>query len=174
MKQERYDEAEAELRQALAVWENQVGSEHPDVAAARDNLAGILYARGRYEESEAEFRKVLALRDKLLGPEHPDVVATRTRLAQLLLRRGEAQEAARLAEQAWTATETRKDIQPEIHADAAFAFARALWKSNRDGPSRQRARDLAEQAAADYRTVGSVGSEKLAEVEAWLAAHRLP
>jgi tetratricopeptide (TPR) repeat protein len=170
--QGKYEDAEMEHRRALELREKTLGPEHPDVAASRNNLANALKAQGKYEDAEMEHRRALALWEKTLGSEHPDVAMSRTSLADLLLDRGEAEEAALLAEQAWNVFGSREDIPPERRASAAFVLARALWAARGDAPTRQRARELAAQAAEDYRGAGASQSDALEEVEAWLAEHR--
>jgi len=55
-----------------------------------------------------------------------------------------------------------------------FLLARALWDAPADA-GRDRARAcLAEQARDALREAGTAEAEDLAEIEAWLAAHRLP
>ena len=48
-----------------------LGPEHPDVAAALNNLALRYKTQGRYVEAEPLYRRSLAIREKALGPEHP-------------------------------------------------------------------------------------------------------
>jgi len=89
----RHDEAEAELRRALALQEDALEPDHSDVAMTRANLANVLLRQGRYDEAEAENRRVLALRERALGPDHPDVAMSRNNLANVLRRQGRHAEA---------------------------------------------------------------------------------
>jgi len=56
-----------------------------------------------------------------------------------------------------------QDRDPERRAEIEFAYARALWNSNRD---RERALALAEEARGDYAKAREPDS--LAEVAEWL------
>lgn len=47
----KLEEAEVELRAALASWEKRLGSEHPKVARAQCSLASLLLERGRPDEA---------------------------------------------------------------------------------------------------------------------------
>jgi len=58
------------------------GPDHPDILAARGNLALILLRRGRLEEAEAVGRAVLENKTRVLGPDHPDTLANGARLVR--------------------------------------------------------------------------------------------
>ena len=51
-KQAKYDEAEALFKRALAIRENALGADHPDVAQTLNNLALVYQAQGKYSEAE--------------------------------------------------------------------------------------------------------------------------
>src|SRR3989441_1756409 len=55
-------------QRALAIQEKALGSEHPDVAASLDNLAGLYRAQGKYREAEQLYRRALAIGGKALAP----------------------------------------------------------------------------------------------------------
>lgn len=52
--QSRFEEAEALYRRALAIEEKAFGAWHASVAAARMNLASLLYKQDRYDDARAE------------------------------------------------------------------------------------------------------------------------
>jgi tRNA A-37 threonylcarbamoyl transferase component Bud32 len=162
------EEAEAESRRALAQLENSLGAEHPTVASSHATLGLILAAQGKYEEAEVEHRRALALHEKTLGPEHPQTAESRCNLAEALIERGKRAEAARLAEQVSVALRARDDVSPGQKGRAAFLWARALWDVHADRRTRDRARELAEQAVEDYRAVGPSRSATAEMIEAWI------
>ena len=63
------EEAERLSRQALEILTRALGEDHPDVAAARNNLAGVLERRGKLDEAETLFRKSAEGYVKFLGPD---------------------------------------------------------------------------------------------------------
>ena len=71
--QGRYADAETLYERALAIREKALGSEHPDVAQALNNLAVLYDAQGRYVDAEPLYKRGLAIREKVLGREHPSV-----------------------------------------------------------------------------------------------------
>ena len=77
-------DAEPLCRRALAIYEQQLGPDHPHVAASLNNLAGVLQAQRKYEASEPLYRRDLAISEKQLGPDHPDIATTLNNLAGLL------------------------------------------------------------------------------------------
>ena len=80
----RYFEAEPLYRRALAIWETNLGQDHPQVAIGLNNLALQLQATNRLGEAEPLFRRALAIAEATLGPDHPDVAIDLNNLAGLL------------------------------------------------------------------------------------------
>ncbi|TDH59795.1 tetratricopeptide repeat protein [Dankookia rubra] len=80
----RYAEAEPLMRRALAIDEQNLGPDHPDVAIRLNNLARLLRATNRYAEAEPLMRRALAIDEHSLGPDHPDVAIRLNNLAILL------------------------------------------------------------------------------------------
>jgi len=82
-------EAESHFRQALAIWEKILGTEHPYTADSLRRLALDCFAhQERQGEAETLFRRALAIRERVLGEEHPDTVRSLYELAALIHRRG--------------------------------------------------------------------------------------
>lgn len=79
----RYDEAERLYTRVVELVENALGTNHPDVAGALSNLAGVLYRQKRFEECEALHRRALEIREKALGENHPHVARSLNNLALL-------------------------------------------------------------------------------------------
>ncbi|CAN5906225.1 hypothetical protein BH20PSE1_BH20PSE1_14300 [soil metagenome] len=78
-----YRHAEKPLTQALAIREQALGPEHPNVATSLNNLAGLYYAQGQYAKSEPLYHRALAIDEKALGPEYPHVAQSLNNLAAL-------------------------------------------------------------------------------------------
>ena len=84
-----YRDAEEPLTQALALREQALGPEHPDVATSLNNLAVLYHAQGQYAKAEPLYQRALAIREKALGPEHPDVATSLNNLAGLYHAQGQ-------------------------------------------------------------------------------------
>jgi len=78
---------------ALKVAEENVGPDHPDVAASLNNLALLYGAQGEYTKAEPLYKRSLAIVEKALGPDHPIVGTSLNNLAGLYQDQGECAEA---------------------------------------------------------------------------------
>ncbi|CAN0300146.1 unnamed protein product, partial [Scytosiphon promiscuus] len=83
--QGKQEEAERLYERSLAIREKVLGPDHPAVAEALDNLAGLLNVQGRYNKANSLFRRSLEIEDKRLGPDHPGLAARLNHLAHLLV-----------------------------------------------------------------------------------------
>ena len=79
-----HTEAEPLYRRALAIWEKGLGGNHPDVATALNNLAGLLQDTNRLSEAEPLYRRALAIDEQSFGKDHPNVAMKLNNLARLL------------------------------------------------------------------------------------------
>jgi tetratricopeptide (TPR) repeat protein/DNA-binding XRE family transcriptional regulator len=66
-----YSLAEPLFQQALAIAEQQLGTEHLLVATSLNNLGLLYYEQGKYSEAEPLYRRALHIREQVLGPHHP-------------------------------------------------------------------------------------------------------
>ena len=78
-----YKRATVIAEKALKVAEENVGPDHPDVAASLNNLALLYEAQGEYAKAEPLYKRSLAIKEKTLGPDHPDVATSLENLAGL-------------------------------------------------------------------------------------------
>ena len=85
----KYDEAIQAAESALALREKALGPEHPDVAAALNNLAFLYDAKRDYAKAEEVYLRSLAIYEKALGPEHPRVANSLNNLAALYYAKGD-------------------------------------------------------------------------------------
>lgn len=83
-------------KQALAIREKALGSDHPDIAVSLSNL-GVLYTnQGKYRDAEPLYQRALAIRQKALGTRHPDTAHSMSSLAGVLRWRRKYKEAEAL------------------------------------------------------------------------------
>jgi tetratricopeptide (TPR) repeat protein len=78
------NQKESYYRRALAIKEQLLGPDHPDVAMTLNNLAVLCKARGRYAEAATLYRRALSLFERELGPRHPKVTTCRENYEKLL------------------------------------------------------------------------------------------
>jgi tetratricopeptide (TPR) repeat protein len=82
-------------REALEMYYNVLGREHPRIAVALDDLAVVLHQQGDSEQADSLERLSLTMREELLGPDHPDVATSLHHLAQIRQGIGDEQGAER-------------------------------------------------------------------------------
>jgi len=100
--QGRYHEAEALIREALAIVEKAAGRNHPDVSIPLSRLAQLFCEQGRYLEAEPLYERALAIREQALGRYHPSVTVILTNLADLYRSQGRDADAEPLYRRALT------------------------------------------------------------------------
>jgi hypothetical protein len=76
--------------------ERALGPDHPEVATALNNLAGLDARLGRYTEAEPLYKRAIAIDEKALGPGHPTVAQLRGNLATMYDAQGRHAEAEAL------------------------------------------------------------------------------
>lgn len=127
----RHEEAEAALRNSLAMISKQLGPGHPNTVAATTRLALHLNRNSKHTEAERLLRQVLTHKQAMLGRKHPQVAAACINLAACLYSQGHYNAAVRLYS---TALEVRKASLGDTHADTAaclnnlaLCFSRWVW-----------------------------------------------
>lgn len=113
------DDAERRYRQIVAVREEALGPDHPDVAAALAILATHLHAFGRFTEEEPLLRRALAISEIALGATHPSVATIAEDLAALCVSQRRFDEAEHLLTRV---IETRLALMGATHPDVAVAY----------------------------------------------------
>jgi tetratricopeptide (TPR) repeat protein len=92
----RYSDAEQLASQALAIAEDRLGPDHPQVALILDNLAAANSEQGRFSEAEPLYRRAIAIQQKSLAANHPDLASTLIDYAALLRKTGRKKQASNL------------------------------------------------------------------------------
>ena len=123
-----YPQAEASLRQSLAIREKKLAALDPRRAESLFELATLYEDLGDYSRAEPLLVRALALQEQSLGADHPDVAATLTRLAALLraaenppATEEKLQRALKIREQSWVLSTQRSPRRHRIWGDLALA-----------------------------------------------------
>lgn len=95
-------EAEPLYQRALAILEQKLGDDHPNIAPILNNLADLYLAQRRYSEAELLHQRVLVILEQKLGSDHPDFALALNNLAGLYQEQGRYREAETLYEQSWS------------------------------------------------------------------------
>lgn len=105
--QERWDEAEATLREVLVSREAALGRNHVDVAVVLWNLSELMLKTARFAEAEEAHREILAIRRNVYPNGHPDIARSLGQIGAAVQRQGRFEEAGELYEQAVAAWDAR-------------------------------------------------------------------
>ncbi|MEW6667274.1 MAG: CHAT domain-containing tetratricopeptide repeat protein [Thermodesulfobacteriota bacterium] len=82
-RQGKYHEALPKAQQVLAIWEDSLGPDHPDVALSLNNLAVLYESLGDYPKAQSLKERSVSIWENALGPDHPDVALSLNNLAVL-------------------------------------------------------------------------------------------
>ncbi|MCY0993591.1 serine/threonine-protein kinase [Nannocystis sp. ILAH1] len=74
---------------ALALAEDRLGPDHPDVASVLNNIAVLEMRAGRFDQAIAALERALDIRVRTLGPDHPEIASTRMNLGSALVFTGD-------------------------------------------------------------------------------------
>ena len=80
----------------MAIQEEALGPNHPDVATTLSGLAVVLMDSGDYERAQSLYERALTIQEKSLGSDHPDMADTLSDYADLLRKTDRDEEAERL------------------------------------------------------------------------------
>ena len=119
IEQGKYQEAIPIAERALEVAKLARGSEHPETAAALNNLGLLFLTMGEYAKAEPLLQEALRIYRKVLRPEHPDTAKSLNSLGQLYDDMGEYAKAEPLYQEALRIY--RKVLGPE-HPDTATSL----------------------------------------------------
>jgi serine/threonine-protein kinase len=121
----RHAEALPRFEAARAIWEKQLGAEHPLVAQARLDVGRSLFELGRIDEALPHLEHAHAIRTARAQPE--DLRAeTAFALAQALWAKGEEKQRARSL-----ATEARSLASSASNGDPGLAIEASRWLASR-------------------------------------------
>jgi tetratricopeptide (TPR) repeat protein len=132
--QGRYDESLATFKQVLAIRESNLGENHPEVAAAANDLGVLLMTVGRFDEAEPALARALGVRERALGPDHPSVGETVHNLGTLYGIIGKRHKAEDMLRRSLA---IREKAQGPDHPEVAGAAANLAWTISEQGRYRE-------------------------------------
>ena len=115
-----YERAEPLLLQLLSVKQQELGREHPEVAAVLMSLAALRGAIGRHDHAEQLLRKALAIREATGSPSGAAVATLRGKLADAVAAQGRHEEAAALRSPG-SAPNPAPVVRPAAHTGSPVA-----------------------------------------------------
>ena len=107
--------------------------EHPQVATALDDLAGMQLRRGEFADAEANYTAVLQIREASQGSGHPRVAEALGHLGIAAVEQGEHARARGLFEQALAICDSLQVCSPADRAEALINLGRVEQKDGHLG-----------------------------------------
>lgn len=138
----RYSEAEAEYRAALALREASFGPHAPEVAESLSGLAWVVKDQDRYDEAEALYGRALEILRVAPGDQRLALADVSNNFAQLLTRRARYDEAEPFFR---SALALRRELFGDDHQHVATTL-KNLGNMLRDAGDLRQAAELLEQA----------------------------
>jgi len=111
-----FTKAEAALREALRVQQEQASPNSATLASTYFNLAAVARMQSKMTEAESLYNRAIALRESASGPDSPDLAHSLSGLAMIYQSQGKLTQAVELAERAVQVTANRPD---DVRAMAA-------------------------------------------------------
>ena len=110
----RLDRSAAPQAEALAIFQRELGAQHPDTLTAIAGTGLLHYAQGRLDEAEQFYRQALDGRRAALGDRHPDTLTSINDFGELLFEQGKRAEAEPLFREALAG---RRKVIGDLHLD---------------------------------------------------------
>jgi tetratricopeptide (TPR) repeat protein/transcriptional regulator with XRE-family HTH domain len=95
-----YEEAQGYHEQAVTIFEQVLGVDHPDTALSLHSLGIMLYEQGQYDAARRSYEQALAIFKRVFGMDHPHTALSLDTLGLVLAYQGEYAASQRYHEQA--------------------------------------------------------------------------
>jgi len=151
-REQRYEEWEAGILEALAMARRLYGDKHAAVSDVLSSFAVVLQMRGELARSEATYREVLAMQRSLFGDVNPEVAFTLSSLAEIQYARGDTRDGfASLNE----SLHMYQRLFPGDHPEVARAMNRVGFRLTMAGDYAGADRELKAALAMRRRLLGN-------------------
>jgi tetratricopeptide (TPR) repeat protein/tRNA A-37 threonylcarbamoyl transferase component Bud32 len=166
-----FEQANALATEALAIASTLYDADHP-MRAQFEIDAGVAAIGVHHDDAAREhFARAIASRERTFGGTDLEVGRAWSGVAELELARGRHREAIAAATRAFDVFHHPGNERGGAGPEAAYLLARALVAGG-DASDRVRAREIAEDAAADFSAIGPGWQGRADEVSGWLARTR--
>ncbi|HET8845321.1 MAG TPA: FxSxx-COOH system tetratricopeptide repeat protein, partial [Ktedonobacteraceae bacterium] len=112
----QYEQSEPLYQRALSIYEQELGSSHPQVALPLYGLAGLYREQGDYQQGRVFYQRALDLWEQDTTCEHPEIADLLNDLAILHIEQGDYQQSEELLQRALSLDEQM--FGPEHHKTA--------------------------------------------------------
>ncbi|NVB42335.1 tetratricopeptide repeat protein [Pseudenhygromyxa sp. WMMC2535] len=147
-----YEQARADLEQALALREQALGEDHPQIIQSLNNLGLSAMAIGDTAEAKRYLERSLAITERVLGPDHPGMAEVLSALGNVAGREDEYEQARTYLERALTIRRNALGPDHPLVADTLHNIGAAAQRAG----DHALARDYLEAAlATQEKSLGS-------------------
>ncbi len=158
-----FEDAEAELARALALWRSAKGPGSPEAAQALHDLARMHWKASDYDAAEPLYREALAIRRRALPEGDLETARTAHHLASTVQRLGRFDEAVALYEEALAARRAALGPDAPAVANTLHGLGQTYYDRRRLSQALQRFRDshrIVSAAAGenDWRTASAAAN----------------
>ena len=165
------DEAEKLMRRALALYERELGSSHPQTAKTLYSLAACLARKGNFADAEAAYHRALVIYRQAYGDDHVTVASSFYDLARLARKDGRQREAERLGLRALAIYEKRVGLEHPRSVNCSLLVGRILC----DRDERERAVEHLSRGLSVLQKHGlAEGNPNFIIGKEWLAECSMP
>ena len=116
----KYEDAEQQLKQALAIYEKEPGDDLA-VAKTSESLASVFAVKREYAKAEQLYRRAISIKENKLGAKHPEFLSSLSQLADLFLRQRDYKNAEPVLQRV-------ANITSEQSGETSREFGRALQR----------------------------------------------
>jgi tetratricopeptide (TPR) repeat protein len=163
---EQFDEARATHERSIEIVSQTWGPDHPQIAISLLNLSSLEKQAEDFEAALDASQRAGEILTATFGTEHPLYAYAANNTGVFLMKTGQAAQGVVHLEKA-LAIRVASDTDPVLIAVTRFNLGRALWEAGQ----RESGRRNVSEAERELITIGELGTEDLAAVREWLAAH---
>jgi tetratricopeptide (TPR) repeat protein len=156
----RHDEALAALREALAIFERQLGPDHVRLASCLEYIARVQVDLGHLREAHQTITRAVAMLDRLFGVNSTNQRSALLTLGAIEIKLGTPARALAPLERAYA---LGADTDPGVYAEIEWQLGRALVDTGRDAARGMR---LVRAARTVFEHDARTGDD-LRELQAW-------
>jgi tetratricopeptide (TPR) repeat protein len=163
---EQFDEARATHERSIEIVSQTWGPDHPQIAISLLNLSSLEKQAEDFQAALDASQRAGEILTATFGTEHPLYAYAANNTGVFLMKTGQAAQGVVHLEKA-LAIRVASDTDPVLIAVTRFNLGRALWEAGQ----RESGRRNVSEAERELITIGELGTEDLAAVREWLAAH---
>lgn len=131
--EERYEEAQALYRVALAVLEKIKGASNPEILKVIMCLADAYFSQNKLMQAEPLFFRALEVQTQILGPDHPSLAYTLEKIGEMFARQENYADAERFFYGAYSIREKAKPPEHMAIASVCAKLAEVYTKQQKLG-----------------------------------------